>query len=281
MSKSTPCLPPRASKSRRLAAVAIALLAAGALPLRAVGQPTPQEYIPPDVTMPSPGAPSPVPSGSLPGFEQPGPGAQFGTPSGWPFTAGSGHNAQGQMPGSGAAAMQTIQQAAGGQPPGPRDPLAIIETAKGTIVVRLFQKFAPATVANFVDLVQRGFYNGLAFHRVEPGFCIQGGDPNGNGSGFFIDPATKQPRFISLELSPKLKFNAPGVVAMARFGKNPNTASCQFFITLSPQSRLDGLYSIFGGVVNGMDVVNRIAIGDRINSIKIMDPAAMQSGVGF
>lgn len=146
-----------------------------------------------------------------------------------------------------------------------------METSKGLVVIRLFRKFAPATVANFMELCEKGFYNGLTFHRVEPGFCIQGGCPNGNGSGFYVDPTTKKPKFIGLEISPNLKHNTAGVVAMARIGKNPISASSQFYITLAPAARLDGHYSIFGGVVSGMEAVRGIAVGDRILSLKIQE----------
>lgn len=152
-----------------------------------------------------------------------------------------------------------------------KDPIAVVETSKGVIVIRLFRKYAPKTVANFIDLAEKGFYNGLSFHRVEPGFVIQGGCPNGTGTGLYIDSASHQPRFIPLEVSPSLRHNASGVVAMARFGKSPNSASCQFYITLAPAAQLDGQYGIFGGVVAGLDVVNRIAIGDKIISVSLQE----------
>ncbi len=78
------------------------------------------------------------------------------------------------------------------------DPIAIIETAKGNITIRLFRKYAPKTTANFIDLASKGFYNGLTFHRVEPGFCIQGGCPRGDGFGVYYEPNTKQPRMLPL-----------------------------------------------------------------------------------
>ncbi len=135
----------------------------------------------------------------------------------------------------------------------------------------MFQTYAPGTVANFIDLLNKRFYDGLTFHRVEPGFVIQGGCPSGNGSGLYLDPGTRQPRFINLEVHPKLRHNAPGVVAMARFGKNPHSASCQFYITLAPQAKLDGKYAVFGGVVEGMDVVSRIQAGDKIVSARLLE----------
>lgn len=154
-------------------------------------------------------------------------------------------------------------------PANKKDPLAVIDTSKGRIVIRLFQSMAPNTASNYIDLVSKGFYNGLTFHRVEPGFCVQGGCPNGDGTGSYVDPETNQPRNIKLEINARLRHNAPGVVAMAHTAADPNSNSSQFYITLSPQPALDTKYSIFGGVVEGMDVVRKIVIGDKINSIKI------------
>ena len=149
------------------------------------------------------------------------------------------------------------------------DPIAIILTSRGPITVRLFRQFAPNTVANFVDLAQKNFYNGLKWHRIVPGFCVQTGCPKGDGSGQYIDPVSNQPRHIPLEVSPHLKHNAAGVVAMARFGSDPNSASSQFYITLSPQPHLDGQYAIFGGVINGMDTVKQLTTADRVLSITL------------
>lgn len=149
------------------------------------------------------------------------------------------------------------------------DPVAIIQTTKGPITIRLFKEHAPRTVANFMDLVQKGFYNGIVWHRVVQGFCIQAGCPKGDGSGGFIDPATNQERRIALELSPRLRHNAPGVVAMARFGNDMNSASSQFYITQSAQPHLDTKYSIFGGVVSGMNTVMQMTTQDRILGITL------------
>jgi len=151
------------------------------------------------------------------------------------------------------------------------DPIATIETDRGNIVIQLFRKYAPKTTANFIDLVSKGFYNGLTFHRVEPGFCIQGGCPRGDGFGVYYEQGTQQPRILPLELNPSLKHNAAGVVAMAHFPKNPNTASCQFYITLAPEPQLDGDYSVFGGVIQGMDVVNKIVKGDKMNRVYVQE----------
>lgn len=150
---------------------------------------------------------------------------------------------------------------------------------------------APVTAGNFVDLVDRGFYDGLTFHRVvrEPQpFVVQGGDPEGNGTGGFVDPETSKRRFIPLEIKPEgaeepvygstLKqagVNASpalphtrGAVSMAR-SQMPNSASSQFFITLADVPFLDGDYAAFGYVTEGMDVVDQIQQGDRIQSAEV------------
>ena len=147
---------------------------------------------------------------------------------------------------------------------------AIIETNKGTIKIELFEDKAPITSGNFIDLVGRGFYDGLAFHRYEPGFVIQGGDPEGNGTGGFLDPQTGRERRIKLEVSAELKHGDAGAVAMAR-SQNPDSASCQFYITLGPAAFLDMNYAVFGRVVEGMDAVNKIRAGDRMTSVKLSD----------
>lgn len=149
-----------------------------------------------------------------------------------------------------------------------QDPFVILNTTKGTIVMRIYTGLAPYTANNFLDLVNRGFYNGLYFHRVE-NWVIQGGDPNGNGTGGFVDPQTGQIRYLRLETSAYLHHSAPGVVAMAH-ARSPNSGSCQFYITKQAMPALDGAYSIFGGVVRGMDVVYNIQRGDRIVSAEIV-----------
>ncbi len=151
------------------------------------------------------------------------------------------------------------------------DPVAVIETSKGTIVIRLFRQLAPRTTQAFTQMCSEGFYNGLNFHRYEPGFVIQGGCPNGNGTGNYIDRNTGRPRYLPLEVTPALRHNAPGVVAMARAPGDLNSASCQFYITLGPKSQLDQQYTIFGGVVRGMDVVNNIRVGDKIINIQVQE----------
>jgi cyclophilin family peptidyl-prolyl cis-trans isomerase len=147
---------------------------------------------------------------------------------------------------------------------------AIIETNKGKITVELYEDKAPLTAGNFIDLVEQGFYNGLKFHRYEPGFVIQGGDPRGNGTGGFLDPQTGRERRIKLEVSPELKHGDAGALAMAR-SQDPNSASCQFYITLGPAAFLDMNYAVFGRVVDGMDAVNKIRAGDEMTSVKMSD----------
>jgi peptidyl-prolyl cis-trans isomerase B (cyclophilin B) len=141
--------------------------------------------------------------------------------------------------------------------------VATISTQKGDIVVDLDAGAAPQTVNNFVFLATQGFYDGLTFHRVEPDFVIQGGDPLGTGTG---GPGYTVPAEIELE-------HMKGAIAMARTGDdvNPERASSgsQFYITLEATPFLDGAYTAFGQVVEGMDVVESIERGDVIESITI------------
>ncbi|HEY3328406.1 MAG TPA: peptidylprolyl isomerase [Capsulimonadaceae bacterium] len=150
------------------------------------------------------------------------------------------------------------------------NPTVTLETSKGTIVIELAQDEAPITAGNFADLVKRGFYNGLTFHRYEPGFVIQGGCPHGTGTGGFTDPATGQERRIPLEVTPSLKHNAAGVVAMAR-SQNPNSASCQFYITLAPAAFLDNNYAVFGKVTSGLEAALNLRKGDKIESATVTE----------
>jgi peptidyl-prolyl cis-trans isomerase B (cyclophilin B) len=177
-----------------------------------------------------------------------------------------------------------------------------VMTVKGAAVtIELDGGNAPVTSGNFIDLVDRKVYDGLVFHRVvrepEP-FVVQGGDPQGKdpnfpaerlGTGGFIDPATSQERMVPLEIAPDQKDAKPiygktfqmagitdapklkhtrGAVAMAR-SQFPDSASSQFYITLADLKFLDGNYAVFGYVKQGMDVVDKIQQGDRIDSIKV------------
>lgn len=138
----------------------------------------------------------------------------------------------------------------------------IVKTGKGDIEGTLFASKTPITVANFLNLAQRGFYNGITFHRVIPDFMIQGGDPDGTGGGgpgyTFED-----------EFRPDLKHTKPGIFSMANRG--PRTNGSQFFITHVPTAWLDGKHTVFGEVTKGQEVVNAIKQGDKINSIEILD----------
>ena len=141
---------------------------------------------------------------------------------------------------------------------------ATIVTEKGTIKFELYEKEAPITTKNFIELAQKGFYDGLTFHRVEPDFVIQGGDPTGTGTG-------GSGKTIPLEIAPNLT-HKKGTVAMAR-SNNPDSASSQFYICLeiSPENAkfLDGKYAIFGQVMEGQDVVEKIAKGDKMLKVTI------------
>ena len=144
---------------------------------------------------------------------------------------------------------------------------AVITTTKGDIHVTLFPAEAPLTVANFVNLAQRGYYDGLKFHRVIANFMIQGGDPTGTGSG---GPGY---RFAD-EFSPSLRHNSAGTLSMANAG--PGTNGSQFFITHGPTPHLDDLHSIFGKVSSGQDVVDAIAQDDVMTTIVIEgDPSSL------
>ena len=135
---------------------------------------------------------------------------------------------------------------------------ATIETEKGNLVLELFASDVPITVNNFVFLAGEGFYNDTTFHRVIPGFMAQGGDPTGTGTGTpgysFADEFTKHT-------------HVAGALSMANSG--PNTNGCQFFITYTPQHHLDGKHSVFGQLIEGMDVLQKIEQGDTIIRITI------------
>ncbi len=130
-----------------------------------------------------------------------------------------------------------------------KNSVAKFETTKGNFTIELAEDKAPITTKNFIDLVNKKFYDGLIFHRVIDGFMIQGGDPNGNGRG---GPGYKIPD----EFHPDLKHNASGIISMANAG--PNTGGSQFFITLAPTPHLDQKHAVFGKVIAGLDVVQAI-----------------------
>ena len=150
---------------------------------------------------------------------------------------------------------------------------AVMETTKGVIVINLYDQDTPGTVTNFKNLINKGFYNGLKFHRVIDNFMIQGGCPQGTGTG---GPGYN----IDCEIRPHLK-HGTGTLSMAHAGSckhDPNTGQkisgecsngSQFFITHKPTAHLDGVHTVFGQVAQGQDVVNAIRQGDSIIKITI------------
>lgn len=133
----------------------------------------------------------------------------------------------------------------------------------GTIKIELYPEYAPNTVANFVNLIENGFYDGLTFHRLVPGFIIQGGDPNGNGTGgpdYTIDG-----EFVANGYTQNTLSHDKGVISMAR-SNDYNSAGSQFFIVLdnSAKSSLDNMYAGFGLVIEGMDIIDQIAESEEI-----------------
>ena len=139
---------------------------------------------------------------------------------------------------------------------------ATIKTKRGTIKIKLFDDKTPKTVDNFVTLANKGFYNGLKFHRVIADFMVQTGCPEGTGRG---GPGY---RFAD-EFHPELKHDGPGVLSMANAG--PNTNGSQFFITHVACPHLDGKHSVFGRVTEGQDVVNAIRQGDKMDRVTISE----------
>ena len=168
----------------------------------------------------------------------------------------------------------------------PSDPglYAVFDTSMGQIVARLYEDKAPATVKNFVafargtketldqkgEKAQRPYFNGLTFHRVIKGFMIQGGDIAGTGSGNCGVPHLRD------EIDPAVDFKEPGRLAMANAGK-PNTASCQFFITVGNADYLKGMFTIFGQVVAGQEVANNISRVPTVRNDKPLVPVVIKS----
>ena len=143
----------------------------------------------------------------------------------------------------------------------------VLETSKGKIEIALTPDKTPITVANFVNLVQRGYYNGIKFHRVIPDFMIQGGDPDGIGTG---GPGYE----FEDEFTDSLRHTGPGVLSMANRG--PRTNGSQFFITHVATPWLDGKHTVFGKVTSGQDVVNAIQGGDTIVKATVVgDPSKL------
>lgn len=190
--------------------------------------------------------------------------AAYGTIIAAPAAAGAGKPA---AP-TGAKTKKTAKAAAA------THPIATIVTNKGTIKIKLFPEEAPKTVANFVKLAQKGFYNGLMFHRVEPNFVIQGGDPNSRNAQVG-DPrlGIGGPGYsIKNEANKRLRHNV-GAVAMANAGRD--TAGSQFYVVIGQAApNLDnGNYTIFGQVFQGQGVAEKIAVGDRMKKVTIALPS--------
>lgn len=137
---------------------------------------------------------------------------------------------------------------------------AVMEMDKGNIVLELFDADAPNTVGNFETLINKGYYNGLTFHRVVDGFVIQGGCPKGTGTG---GPGYT----IKCEINPNK--HVKGALSMAHAGKD--TGGSQFFICLGDFPHLDGVHTVFGKVIEGMDVVEKVAPGDKMNKVTVIE----------
>ncbi|MFN8608596.1 MAG: peptidylprolyl isomerase [Vulcanimicrobiota bacterium] len=142
------------------------------------------------------------------------------------------------------------------------NPRISMKTSKGEMIIELFQDAAPNTVKNFLDLTNKGFYNGLSFHRVIPNFMIQGGCPHGTGTG---GPGYK----INCEINPNKHMR--GSLSMAHAG--PNTGGSQFFICHSAQPHLDGVHTVFGKVIEGVDVVDKVQKDDKIEEVRQLSVA--------
>ena len=141
------------------------------------------------------------------------------------------------------------------------DEVAVLATTQGKIVIELYPDSAPETVANFRNLIKRKFYDGLTFHRYVEGFVIQGGDPNGDGTGgpgYTIKDEFNNRKHVT------------GTVAMAKT-EEPNSAGSQFYICLAPAPHLDGSYTIFGQVIQGMDNVFKLREGDKMTKVTLED----------
>lgn len=167
--------------------------------------------------------------------------------------------------------------------------IAVIKTNKGVITVKLFGKDAPINTANFIELAQKGFYDKVKFHRLEPGFVIQGGDPQTAKLSSKTVKAliAKQNKGVYEQGQPMLGTGGPGYVIKGEFDPNnvthehldgslamartddPDSAGSQFYFTLGPQSFLDGKYTVFGNTTTGLSVVHKLEVGDVIQSITI------------
>jgi peptidyl-prolyl cis-trans isomerase A (cyclophilin A) len=155
-----------------------------------------------------------------------------------------------------------------GEGEGMKNRIAVFDTSMGTFRVELYEDLAPVTSGNFISLAEKGFFNGLVFHRVIDEFMIQGGDPNGDGTG---GPGYT----IRDEFGPGLRHDSEGILSMANRG--PNTGGSQFFITLVPTPWLDGKHAIFGKVVQGIEVVRAIGKVETDSMDRPLEPVVINS----
>jgi cyclophilin family peptidyl-prolyl cis-trans isomerase len=141
------------------------------------------------------------------------------------------------------------------------NPVVVFETTKGVFKAEIYEDKMPDTSANFLNLVRSGFYDNLTFHRYVPDFVVQGGDPNGDGSG-------GSGKTIQLELDPTLSHDV-GALAMAR-ANDPNSASSQFYFAIGKKAKpLDGQYAVFGMIIEGEDNMLKLRIGDRMTKVYV------------
>ena len=214
-------------------------------------------------------------------------------PNSQELPVGSGsQSSQGATPAEQATQTPSVSQEAKMYTPGyvPNGAeVAIIKTTQGTITVKLFGKEAPINVGNFIELAQKGFYTDVKFHRLEPGFVIQGGDPQTKGltPDKVKELVAKQKTGANTQGEPIIGTGGPGytikgefdlktnphkhvdgTLAMAR-SQSPDSAGSQFYFTLGPHSFLDGGYTVFGQTTSGLDVVHKLGVGDTIESVTI------------
>jgi peptidylprolyl isomerase/peptidyl-prolyl cis-trans isomerase B (cyclophilin B) len=205
--------------------------------------PAPSEFLPPPSA-----SPAPLVSGSPGPMVSPSPGAS-------PVVGASPTPAITQAPvASSGKADLTVDSN------GLSKATVVMNTTQGVIKFKFYPQDAPHTVERFIELAQKGFYNGLTFHRAIDNFIIQTGDPTGSGNG-----GSGQ----QLKAEFNNRRHIEGAVAMARAPSNPDSADSQFYITLSAQPRLDHNYTVFGQVIEGMDAARKIKVGDKVNSIAI------------
>jgi cyclophilin family peptidyl-prolyl cis-trans isomerase len=136
---------------------------------------------------------------------------------------------------------------------------AVIQTTRGKMKFKFYTKDAPKTTHRIAELIQKGFYNGLTFHRVVPGFVIQGGDPTGSGMGG---------SGVNIPAEFNARKHVPGTLAMAR-AQDPNSADSQFYICLGTHPQLDGQYTVFGQLIEGQSVAEQVQVGDRMTNVTI------------